>query len=116
MIFAGWVIIGKSFMDREIMCVMRKAPRTEDCTCIQYVGTIDSDYLILVSEAIKLIESAKDRFYVMDYKAENKIYVTVAQRGDLKYIRARDYDTHYDELLRVGECKLAKIKHLLIRK
>jgi hypothetical protein len=103
-------------MDREIMCITRKAPPTEDCTCIKYVCTIDSDYMIPVYEVIKLIESGKDRFYVMDYKAENKLFVTVAQKGDLKYIRARDYDTHYDELLKVGECKLAKIKHTLIRK
>jgi hypothetical protein len=93
-------------MDRQIMCITRKAPPTEDCTCIQYVGAIDSDYLIPVSEVIKQIESGKDRFYVLDHKAEIKVYVTVAKKGDLKYIRARDYDTHYDELLKVGECKV----------
>ena len=102
-------------MDREIMCVMRKAPATDDCACIQYVGVIDSDYLIPVSEVIKLIESGKNRFYLMD-RANNKVYLTVAQRGGKKYIRTRDYDTHYDDLLKIGECKLANVKHILFRK
>src|SRR5881628_169509 len=109
---AGWIIIVENFVDREIICIMRKPPKAEDCTSIQYVGTVDSEYLIPVSEALKLIESGKDRFYILDYKAEDKVYVTVAKKGDLKYIRARASDTYYDELLKVGECKLAKINHL----
>jgi hypothetical protein len=93
-------------MDREIMCITRKTPPTKDCTCIKYVGTIDSDYVVPISDVIKLIESGKDRFYVLDQNAENKVYVTIAKKGDMKYIRVRDYDTDHDELLKISECKL----------
>ncbi len=91
-------------MDRQITCVTRKMPPTEDCTCIEYVGTADSDRLIPVSEVVKRIEKGKDRFYVLEYETQAKVYVDVAQRGDLKYIRTEDYDSSADRLLKIGDC------------
>ncbi|HJS68299.1 MAG TPA: hypothetical protein VJ730_02670 [Nitrososphaera sp.] len=91
-------------MDREIMCITRKAPPTEDCTCIQYVGTVDSDYLLPVSEVIKRIEKSKDQFYVLEHETQDKIYVHIAHKGNLKYIRTEARDTSDDELLKVGDC------------
>jgi hypothetical protein len=70
------------------------------------VGTIDFDYLVRVSDVIKLIESGKNRLHVLNHKTHSEVYVTVAQKGDLKCVRIRDYDTHYDELLKVGECSV----------
>ncbi len=93
-------------MDRQILCITRKEPHTTDCTCIQHVGTLESDYMIPVSEVIKRIEKTKDRFYVLDHESKGKVYVHVAQRGDLKYIRTKDNDTSDDKLLKVRDCKV----------
>lgn len=80
-----------------------------DCTCIEYMDTIDSDYPIPVSEVIELIEKGKDKFYVMDYKTQNKVYVNVAQKKEgMKYIRTEAYDTSYDRLLKVGYCNVTR--------
>lgn len=89
------------------MCITRrkKAPPTVDCTSIEYLGVLDSDYLIPVSEAVKLIESGKDKFYLVD-PTLSRIYVSVASKDGKKYVRARDYDTQYDDLLQVSECKV----------
>jgi hypothetical protein len=92
-------------MDRQIMCITRKAPLTQDCTSIKYVGTVDSDQLLPISEVIKRIEKGKDKFYVLEYESKAKVYVSIAVRGDLKYIRTEDRDTDSDRLLKVGECK-----------
>jgi hypothetical protein len=91
-------------MDREIMCITRKAPPTEDCTCIQYVGTVDSEYLLPVSEVIKRIEKSENQFYVLDRVTHSKIFVRIAHKGHLKYIRTETHDTSDDKLLKVGDC------------
>jgi hypothetical protein len=98
-------------MDREIVCLTRNSAPATDCTCIAYVGITGSEYLIPVPEVIKLIESGQDRFYVvMDYEREqdSRVYVIVAKRGDLKYIRTRPNDDSPEEdiLLKVRECKI----------
>ena len=99
-------------MDREIACLTRNSTAAIDCTCIEYVGIAGSEDLIPVSEVIKLIESGRDRFYVvMDYKREqdSRVYAIVAQRGNLKYIRIRPSDdSPEDILLKVRECKIGK--------
>ena len=99
-------------MDRQIVCITRKSPPT-DCTCIKYVGTLDSDYLIPVSEVIKLIENGQDRFYVIDIKDRSAVYVLIAQREDLKYIRTRPDDTPDDNLLKIGDCKMASARVMI---
>lgn len=91
-------------MDRQITCITIKALPAEDCTCIEYVGVVESDYLIPVTEVIRRIEKGRHRFYVLDYGTQSKAYVNVAQKGDLKYIRTESYDTPHDKLLNVGYC------------
>jgi hypothetical protein len=101
----GTYQIQMSVLDRQITCVIRKTPPTEDCTCVKYVGTVDSDHLIPISEVIKRI-GGKDRFYVLEYETRDKVYVNVAQRGDFKYIRTESYDTTRDRLLKIGDCEV----------
>jgi hypothetical protein len=92
-------------MHRQITCIIINA-RPVDCTCIAYVGTVDSEYLIPASQVVKLIESGKDRFYLLDFKGQDKLYVSVAQRGDLKYIRTQNNDSSNDSLLKVSNCNV----------
>jgi hypothetical protein len=67
---------------------------------------MDTDYLIPIPEIVKLIESRKNRFYVLDHEAQEKVYVTVAEKRNLKYIRTEAHDTPDDKLLSVGDCKV----------
>lgn len=97
----------KIVVDRQIVCITIKSPPV-DCTCIEYVGTIDSENLIPIPKVVKLIESSKDRFYLIDSKDQSKVYVNIAQRGGLKYIRTEPTDTPDDNLLKIGYCNVAR--------
>ncbi len=94
-------------MDREIVCITRNTQPPIDCTCITYVGVEDSEYLVPVSEVIKLIEGGKNRFYIFDFDHKSRIYVVVAQREQTKYIRTSSDDKPNDNLLKIGDCKVA---------
>jgi hypothetical protein len=96
-------------MDRQITCItINKEPT--DCTALEYVGLIDSDILMPISEVVKRIEKSKDRFYVLDYdETQAKHYVHVTERDGQKYIRTKDYDTATDRLLNIGYCDVTNI-------
>jgi hypothetical protein len=96
----------ETFLDRQIICIIRGSAAIKDCASIKYVGTVDSDHLISVSEVIKRIEKGKDKYYVLEYESKAKVYVSIALRGDFKYIRTEVQDTPHDRLLKVGECAM----------
>jgi len=103
-------------MDREIVCLARNSAPAIDCTCIEYVGIMGSEYLVPVSEVIKSIESDQDGFYVvMDYKRaqDSRVYVIVAQRGDLKYIITEHDDSPDDILLKFPNARSERIRRAL---
>jgi len=90
--------------DRQVTCVTTEGPKS-DCTCITHIGRFsDLGGRITRAEGVRRIKEAIDRFYVIDPSDSSRVWVKVARRGNLEYLRTQPNDTERDNLLSLPAC------------
>ena len=92
-------------MARQVTCTRKSNPPTGDCTYIIAIGRFPELGGVISREtAIQMIDRDPTAFYVVDPADRSRVYVKVARRGNLRYLRTASNDTPRDNLLQLPSC------------
>lgn len=88
----------------QVTCI-NKIPRFSSHEHIKFIGNIDGKWKIGRDDAIRRIESKKEKFFTLDKISGHKVYIgVVKETGKASYLRTYADGKWNDNLLSLDEC------------